>query len=82
MNSNDKFLCIVNKSTGEKFYNSKGLPFKSKVGALNSFITFYRNRNFHKNMFTGVPKTGVYSKESKLNIRNIFETYFDVIEVD
>ena len=31
MNSDDKFLCIVNKSTGEKFYNSKGLPFKSKV---------------------------------------------------
>lgn len=82
MNSSDKFLCIINKSTGEKFYNSKGLPFRSKTGAFNSFITFYRNRKFHKDMFTGIPKNGVYSKETNANIKIIFDKYFDVIEID
>lgn len=77
-----KFVCIINKSTGEKFYNSRGLPFKSDTGAFLSFISFYRNRKFHKDMFIGVPKNGVYSKESTSNIKKIFETYFDVIDVD
>ena len=81
MNSSDKFLCIINKSTGEKFYSSRGVPFKSKTGALNSFITFYRNRKFHKDMFEGVPKTDVYSKETADNIKIIFDTYFDTEEV-
>lgn len=77
----NKFLCIVNKSNGKKFYNTRCLPFRSKTGALNSFITFYRNRNFHKDMFEGVPKTGVYSKETTENIKIIFEKYFDVIDI-
>ena len=81
MNSSDKFLCIINKSTGKKFYSSRGVPFKSKTGALNSFITFYRNRKFHKDMFEGVPKTGVHSKETADNIKIIFNTYFDIEEV-
>lgn len=77
----NKFLCIVNKSTGKKFYSTRGVPFKSKTGAQTAFINFYRNRNFHKDMFEGVPKTGVYSKESKENIKIIFEKYFDVINI-
>ena len=81
MNSSDKFLCIKNKSNGKKFYNTRGLPFRSKTGALNSFITFYRNRKFHKDMFEGVPKTGVYSKETTENIKIIFNKYFDIEEV-
>ena len=45
------------------------------VGELKKGDTIYF---FHKDMFEGVPKTGVYSKETTENIKIIFNTYFDI----
>ena len=69
---------IENKQDKTKILSTRGNYFNSETGAFNSFISYYRDRNSWKGYFYGVPKVGVYSKESTENIRKIFDTYFEV----
>lgn len=73
---------IENKTDGKIMLSARGHYFNSPTGALNSFISYYRDRKNFKEYFKGVPKGGVYSKETTENIKKIFDTYFEVKSVD